>query len=57
MTKNNDNNKGKNNYSKVEKDFNVSEQHKDLSRIEKDRYAIEQIPQSSNSFEKEKDTS
>ena len=31
--------------------------HKDLSRIEKDRHATEQMPQSSNSFEREKDTS
>ena len=31
-------------------------QHKDLSRIEKDRHAIEQMPQSRNSFEREKDT-
>jgi hypothetical protein len=56
MTKN-DNNNGKNNYSKVEKDIADSIQSKDLSRIEKNGYAIEQMPQSSNYFEREKDTS
>ena len=56
MTKNNNNN-GKNNYSKVEKDIADSSQHKDLSRMEKDGHAIEKMPQSSNSFEREKDTS
>ncbi|MGV8057599.1 MAG: MobF family relaxase [Smithellaceae bacterium] len=43
---------GINIYSKVEKDINHSAQQKDLSRIEKDGNAIEQMPQHSNSFEK-----
>ncbi|OPY84929.1 MAG: Multifunctional conjugation protein TraI [Smithella sp. PtaU1.Bin162] len=42
---------GINIYSKVEKDINNSQQQKDLSRMEKDRYATEQMPQHSNSFE------
>jgi hypothetical protein len=54
MTKN-DNNNGKNNYSKVEKDIADSIQSKDLSRIEKNGYAIEQMPQSSN-YSREKRT-
>jgi hypothetical protein len=32
-------------------------QHKDLSRIEKDRHATERMPQSSNFSKREKDTS
>ena len=43
-------------YSKVEKSIAVFEQHKDLSQIGKYRNAIEQMPQSSNFFEREKDT-
>ena len=40
----------KNNWTRGStKDFNW---HKDLSRIEKDRHAIEQMPQSSNSFDR-----
>jgi len=47
---------GKSIYSKVEKDIFVSEQHEDLSQIEKYRNAMEQKPQSSNFFVREKDT-
>jgi len=43
---------GINIYSKVEKDIADSIQSKDLSRMEKDGYAIEQMPQSSNSFDR-----
>lgn len=43
---------GINIYSKVEKDIDHSAQQKDLSRMEKDGYAGEQMPQNSNSFEK-----
>ena len=43
---------GINIYSKVEKDIDDSQQQKDLSRMEKDRYAIEQMPPNSNSFER-----
>ena len=39
-------------YSKVEKDIDHSAQQKDLSKIEKNQYAREEIPQNSNSFEK-----
>jgi hypothetical protein len=47
---------GINIYSKIEKDISVFEQQKDLSQIEKYRNALEQMPQSSNFFEREKDT-
>ncbi|MCL4415641.1 MAG: hypothetical protein M1365_02900 [Actinobacteria bacterium] len=43
---------GINIYSNVEKDIEVSQQQKDLSRMEKDGYAEEQVLQNSNSFEK-----
>ena len=43
---------GINIYSKVEKDIADSIQSKDLSRMEKDGYIIEQMPQSSNSFDR-----
>jgi conjugative relaxase-like TrwC/TraI family protein len=43
---------GINIYSKVEKDIDDSQQQGDLSRMEKDRYAIKQMPPNSNSFEK-----
>jgi conjugative relaxase-like TrwC/TraI family protein len=43
---------GINIHSKVEKDIDDSKQNKDLSRIEKDGYAIEQMPPNDNSFEK-----
>jgi hypothetical protein len=43
---------GINIYSKVEKDIADSIQSKDLSRMEKDGYTIEQMPQSSNSFDR-----
>ena len=42
-------------YSKVEKDIDDSQQQKDLSRMEKDRYTIGQMPPNSNSFEREMD--
>jgi len=38
--------------SKVERDIDHSSQHKDLSRMEKDRSAAEQMPPNSNSFER-----
>jgi hypothetical protein len=47
---------GKSIYSKVEKDIADSIQSKDLSRMAKDGYAIKEMPQSSNSFEREKRT-
>ncbi len=43
---------GINIYSKVKKDIADSIQSKDLSRMEKDGYAIEQRPQSSNAFDR-----
>jgi ATP-dependent exoDNAse (exonuclease V) alpha subunit len=43
---------GINIHSKVEKDIDDSKQNKDLSRIEKDGHAIEQMPPNDNSFEK-----
>ena len=46
---------GINIYSKVERDIENSSQQKDSSLMEKDRYSIEQIPQNSNSFEREMD--
>ena len=38
--------------SKVEKDIDASQQQKDLSQMEKDRYAVEQMSLNSNSFER-----
>jgi len=43
---------GINIYSKVEKSIAVSEQHKNLFRMAKDGYDMEQMPQSGNSFER-----